>query len=168
MLICVWTLVGLVASAQTPPQPDIKGWHGAEWGMTVEQATAAANLGPFTQQPRDPTFPTTTSYEAGQIAVGAATAKVTLHFETGKGLDSIGLQFSGAMSFEQLRDELKAKYGEPVSTGGGGRVGGLGGVIRAKWLLPSTEITCERWGGTSLADSGALILSYRRRAPSVL
>src|SRR5450759_5757584 len=115
MRICVALLlvglIGLVAAAQTPqtgPAPmDIKGWHGAEWGMGVEQATAAANLGPFSQKPQEPSFPTTTAYVAGQIAVGTMTATVTFYFEAGLGLGSIGLNFGDAMTFGQLRDELK-------------------------------------------------------------
>jgi hypothetical protein len=159
--VIVLALVVPALHAQAPP--DIKGWHGAEWGMTVEQVTAAAQLGPLRVKPPTPHF-LGTSYEAGTIAIGRMTATVTFSFRDGEGLTNIGLTF-GDEPFAPLRDELKARYGEPTSES---HERGFIAIEEAKWILSSTSITCQRWEPTSRNRTASLILSYSKHAAPVL
>lgn len=163
---CLAIALIAVAATLAPAQsaPDAKGWRGAEWGMTKDEVVAAVSLNPVVTKPVDTKDPETTALLMGGVTIGDRMAVVTFYFDRAEKLKAVGLNFGDILEFNRWRDELTAKYGAPVSTGGGL----YSFVSRAKWLLPSSEIVCEYWAPASTSSKGALIISYSRRSVPIL
>ena len=153
-------------------QPDTKGWHGAEWGMTPAQAAAATQMSlsapvPADQRPRlfesDPEAECRT---APDVAIGALTATPKFCFAARRdpGLAMILLEVRETSRYAELRAELKARYGEPTSeeTFPGRALQ----TTDAKWLLPSTEIALGLIKVVNMAPQ--LTLVYTRRTVPIL
>ena len=140
-------------TASAPPSQsakDVKGWRGAEWGMSPEKVAAALGqeLGK-TKTHKD----SISSLQIRGLTIGGWVADVTLVFRPSapgteaqlfQVLMQINLtQTKGPNDFRSLRDELKGTYGDPTSeTDELDRP--LGRVQEARWILPSTQITCKR------------------------
>jgi hypothetical protein len=163
-------LVAVTAFAQSPamtPQ-DIKGWRGAEWGMSPDQVAEATRLtlgAPELREPKE--GPALTCRRVQEIEVGNWTANARFCFsELGnKGLISIALDFGDRVEFGELRDELAAKYGLPISETTPNVPKGAVDFTRAKWLLPITEITCEYRGAR---PTPTLLVTYSQRVATGL
>jgi hypothetical protein len=163
-LVCLLLLsIGLLSNGQQAV-PDVKGWLGAEWGMTTAQVNDAL------KRPLD-VAPTTGStqiecYNAIDVPVGERKATVRLCFEQNgmKGLISIATTLPSDITYQKARDDLKSQYGPPVSETSQTIL--PDGSVRAeqtKWLLPSTEIQC---GDMIRSGSHTVTISYLRRKPT--
>lgn len=133
---------------------DVKGWRGAEWGMTPDKVAAALGqkLGEVKTSTRDPAQ---TYYELEGLAVGEWIADVELGFkQSAPGTEASNRQLvyvilgfkltDGKPDFTKVRDELKATYGDPTSEEDE-RHPQMGNRNQyARWTLPSTQITCHR------------------------
>jgi hypothetical protein len=147
---------------------DIAGWHGAEWGMTIDQVVKAARLGSATPLAPNPGAPTTDAWEIPRVPVGDWSATITFYVDRTRGLTGIALNFGDVPDFQRLRDELAVRYGQPFSVNGSRGEDGAGSVMRARWLMPRTEILCEYWVAGSDAQAKRLLLTYRWRTPPIL
>ena len=116
--LTVFLAVPAFAQYQGAPQQDIRGWRGAQWGMSPEQVTQATGLTLGGAEFRDTKDgPSVTCRRGPEVEVGNWTAATRFCFsEVGrKGLVSASLDFGDLVDFSDLRDELAAKYGLPLS-----------------------------------------------------
>jgi hypothetical protein len=150
------------------PGPDVKGWHGAEWGMSVEQVREASSL--TLSGPRVPPIPGVTCHDSRQVEVGEWKPDVSFCFG-GQGfketeLTGISLAFrehtKSSTTYAKLRDELKSKYGAPTSEKQDAMKYGTGGST-TRWLLPSTELECI---ANVIGNEQFIYVTYSRRKPS--
>jgi hypothetical protein len=156
-------------AAQTPG--DVKGWHGAEWGMTVEQIRAATGM----------TLEATTDGSGGECKSGTPGATlyrasapidvVTLSAVprfcvTDKdGLVYINIDLgSNSVSYSRVRDELIGSYGRPTSEELGPSRPPIA-VNNARWILPRTEIRVSSMRSMTGGDLDGLSVTYARRKP---
>jgi hypothetical protein len=163
-------LLAVPVFAQFPgaPQQDIRGWRGTEWGMSPEQVSQMTGLTLGGAEFRDTKEgPSVTCRRGAEVEVGNWTATTRFCFsELGRrGLLSISLDFGDLVEFGDLRDELAAKYGLPLSETMASTQKGASEAPRARWFLPSTEITCQV---RSVKPGPALILTYAQRVATGL
>jgi hypothetical protein len=136
--------------------------------MSPEQVTQVTGLALGGAEFRDTKEgPSVTCRRGPEVEVGNWTAATRFCFsEVGrKGLLSISLDFADLVEFGDLRDEVAAKYGLPLSETMVSAQKGAAEAPRARWFLPSTEITCQSRSGRS---GPALILTYEQRVATGL
>jgi hypothetical protein len=163
VMLAVFLAVPVFGQSPAASPQDTRGWRGAEWGMSPDQVTEVTRLvlgGPDFRDPRE--GPPVTCRRSQEIEVGNWTATVRFCFsELGnKGLVSVSLDFGDRVEIGDLRDELAAKYGLPISETSQPAAKGTVDLARARWLLPYTEIVCQSRSGRS---GPALILTYSQR-----
>lgn len=161
----------IVFALLTAPQDpkDVTGWHGATWGMTIEQVKAATGM----------TLEPTTDHSGGECkqgTPGATLSKATTPIDVGSlqatarfcvtdkdGLVYINLDF-GAESgrFGTIRDELAGSYGPPTSEQHDPPGRAPIAMNSARWVFPKTQISVS-----SVRASGldGLSVTYSRRKP---
>lgn len=170
-LVLAFVGVGALAFGQQAP-PDTKGWHGAEWGMTKEQVETATGfkLGEAeTGRHTVGSGPEEIAVECrpgGPTAIGSIHVTTVFCFEDSRpfGLVKVGLEAQDTTVFQDLRTELKARYGDPTAEED--QPGSFATWKQAKWLLPSTEIFLGWVRTTGHPDS--LFLAYNRRTAPIL
>jgi hypothetical protein len=166
--IAVLFLTVFLSARQGAPPPDLKGWHGAEWGMTPDQVAKAVGFqlgeplppGVAKQQMRAPSaerfaadFTVIKEYSVPKVPVGDSQF---FFGESGRsGLTTVVLDFGGSVPFTALRDEVKAKYGSPTSDKSD--VIGKLTFFYVTWIFPSTEITIS-----GASEPMSIALMYRR------
>jgi hypothetical protein len=162
----------LFAWPQAHPPQDVKGWRTTTWGMTPAQVSAAAglNLG-------NPVSPDVAKeHYRGTLAMRAAAdftvikeydvSKVPIADWTGEGqfvfgdsgrtgLTAVVLLLQ--VSFADIRNEVKAQYGDPTSDNSIAIEGKMA-VFSNTWIFSSTEIDL-----TSTEASGSTLM-YRRHS----
>jgi len=168
--IAVTTAAGIFSSSpallQSVATLDVKGWHGAEWGMNPEQVAAAVGfpLG----EPLSPDiakqdlrasedaraaadFTVIKEYRVAKVPVSDWTAHAEFFFgESGRsGLTKVVLEL-GSVPYPTVRDEVTAKYGAPTSDS-------ISPVVSAKWIFASTQISL-------LKALDHVVLLFRRHA----
>jgi hypothetical protein len=153
-------------STTTQSAQDVKGWRGAEWGMTVEQARAASRLS--IAEPAKVTNaddPTLKCYIDADLSIGEWKGEVQLCFggQGQQGLVLVSLVLD-TPNYERVRDDLKSKYGVPMSDSTDSLAGGTVEISRAKWLLPSTELTCTKLSTNGEGKTG-VIYTRRKQTP---
>jgi hypothetical protein len=139
----VTILLGSYAAFAQSPK-DVKGWRGAEWGMTVEQVAQALNVTLGKHQ-----GDTNTDYVLEKVPVGAWTAEVHLVFTESapKGLPQ-AFRFTRASltfdmkqtNFEALRNGLIETYGPVMAENR--HEDPDNAEASATWTFPSTNIEC--------------------------
>jgi len=132
------------AAAQQSPQ-DVKGWRGAEWGMTPEQVAAVLNQ-PLGEPKRFavPPWGDIPYYKLSDVTVGAWKAAADLRFKDNR-LIGVVLYFPETVpEFRAVRDELVATYGPPTSESGP-----TGRAPEARWTLTHTQIAVIGLGNMS-------------------
>jgi hypothetical protein len=170
-LVLAFVGVGALAFGRQAP-PDTKGWHGAEWGMTKDQVDAATGfqLGDAVLKKSDQASPAGEPMmecrSGGPTNIGAVPVVSTFCFSTTgqHGLFQVLLEVQVTTAFDDLRAELKARYGEPTAKDD--YSGQRFGARQAKWLLPSTAISLNWASIPPLPDH--LFLVYSRRTAPVL
>jgi hypothetical protein len=126
----------LVAAPLHAQTSEVKGWHGAEWGMTPDQVAVALD------------HPLVETKRPGEYVVGrfelttTILADVTVRFD-GAGLSLVMLQIKST-DYQAVRDEVKAHYGDPTSEAQQATAG-LAATKIATWLLPSTQVQATRF-----------------------
>jgi hypothetical protein len=135
-------------AAQSPSgghvSQDIKGWRGAEWGMTPEQVGKVTGLrlgDPVTGE----NGPPAQCYDVANVPTGDWNAAVRFCFgqDGQQGLTLIEVRLGAQASYARIRDDLKNKYGAPVSEIHD--VLPSGSILdQTKWLLPSTDMRCDQ------------------------
>lgn len=152
---------------------EVKGWQGAEWGMTVEQVATAIGrpLGEPVKEGFDGVRrtvgtlglspdPQVTCHDVQGMAVGDSTATARFCFggEGQTGLVLVGLSFKPKTASAPVKDSLTATYGKP-------RFGSVNfrdiKMELFSWSLPAT--------GVYLRDDigeGLLTLTFAKQRPA--
>lgn len=142
---------------------EVKGWRGAEWGMTPDQVATALSspLGERTRSPNKDE-PDVFLFRIQKVPVGDWTATVTVVFrESGAQvkLFRVMLEWREDKNFLKLRDELKSTYCPPTSETRNASLG----RTEARWILPLTQIDCSLF---EVSDKAFTTVSFQEHKPA--